>query len=341
MLNVDEHKQLLEKRKAIQETLVDTQVKPQRKAVVPTRAIVWALEQGAEGTPPENRVPELTKAVDRYIMAMARFNLACSARFNDVQHTSPQTVKSTSNTLELLAWQTKTTSAVAIKRNPVLGGQMVDPLGAVVEEIQGLGGVPRDGLPAPRSTRTGRASSPAQTPDRSLRWLKDALGKQGAPVRSWRSRTSMLSRRCTWDAPDVSGIAPSQARGWPWSPTQHRTPRPPSPSPRTPTRAWTLSRTRRRSSSRKLSEGWIAQVLRALTRFPPYLKARRQEERAQCRLFQHPPEARGCQGAKGPDTQPRRGETQVPRAQMFSCREPGDTEVPRALRCPRASQAVD
>ena len=50
MLNVDEHKQLLAKRKAIQETLVDTQVKPQRKAVVPTRAIV-CLEQGAEGPP--------------------------------------------------------------------------------------------------------------------------------------------------------------------------------------------------------------------------------------------------------------------------------------------------
>ena len=31
MLNVDEHKQLLAKRKAIQETLVDTQVKPQRR----------------------------------------------------------------------------------------------------------------------------------------------------------------------------------------------------------------------------------------------------------------------------------------------------------------------
>ena len=45
--------------------------------------------------------------------------------------------------------------------------------------------------------------------------------------------------------------------------------------------AWTLSRTRRRSSSRKLSEGWIAQVPRALTRFPPCLKARRQGERAQ------------------------------------------------------------
>ena len=81
-----------------------------------------------------------------------------------------------------------------------------------------------------------------------------AGGRDRSRFRSWRSRTSMLSRRCTWDAPDVSGISPSRARGWPWSPTQHRTPRPPSPSPRTPTRAWTLSRTRRRSSSRKLSD---------------------------------------------------------------------------------------
>ena len=104
-------------------------------------------------------------------------------------------------------------------------------------------------------------------------------GRDRSRFRSWQSRTSILSQRCTWDAPDVSGISPSRARGWPWSPTQHRTPRPPSPSPRTPTRAWTLSRTRRRSSSRKLSEGWIAQVPRALTRFPPCLKARRQGER--------------------------------------------------------------
>ena len=190
MLNVDEHKQLLEKRKAIQETLVDTQVKPQRKAVVPTREIVWALEQGAEGTPPENRVPELTKAVDRYIMAMARFNLACSARFNDVQHTSPQTVKSTSNTLELLAWQTKTTSAVAIKRNPV-------PLIAPLFSFSGA----RWWIPLERWWKRFRASEefremdphdqqgqdglhpPPRNRDRSLRWLKDALVKQGAPVK--------------------------------------------------------------------------------------------------------------------------------------------------------------
>ena len=84
----------------------------------------------------------------------------------------------------------------------------------------------------------------------------------------------MRSRRCTWGAPDVSGISLSRTRGWPWSPMQHRTPRPPSPSPRTLTRAWTLSQTRRRSSSRKLSEGWRAQVPRALTRFPPVPQGR-------------------------------------------------------------------
>ena len=72
-----------------------------------------------------------------------------------------------------------------------------------------------------------------------------------------------------------------------------------------------LRRTRRRSSSRKLSEGGIAQVPRALTRFPPCLKARRQGERAQ-----------------------------VPRALIRPPRHPPGSaagqlyaQVPRALRC--------
>ena len=222
MLNVDEHKQLLEKRKAIQETLVDTQVKPQRKAVVPTREIVWALEQGAEGTPPENRVPELTKAVDRYITAMARFNLACSARFNDVQHTSPQTVKSTSNTLELLAWQTKTTSAVAIKRNPVpliaplfsfSGARWWIPLERwwkrfrASEEFREMDYL----IPTINKDRTGFIPRPG-TPDRSLRWLKDALVKQGAPVKdvaelSWYSfRVFMPDWAFQAHIPRVQGV---------------------------------------------------------------------------------------------------------------------------------------
>ena len=83
---------------------------------------------------------------------------------------------------------------------------------------------------------------------------------------------------------------------------------PPSPSPRTPTRAWTLTQTRRRSSSRKLSEGWIAQVPRALTRFPPCLKAKRQGERAQVpRALIRPPRHPylGDTGAEGPEISPR------------------------------------
>ena len=148
-----------------------------------------------------------------------------------------------------------------------------------------------DEVPPPRGPLTVVATTARKGPtywtQMESQWGATG-GRDRSRFRSWRSRTSMLSRRCTWDAPDVSGISPSRARGWPWSPTQHRTPRPPSPSPRTPTRAWTLSRTRRRSSSRKLSEGWIAQVPRAL-RGPPCLKARRQV---------------GSAGAESPDTQP-------------------------------------
>ena len=191
MLNVDEHKQLLEKRKAIQETLVDTQVKPQRKAVVPTRAIVWALEQG-EGTPPENRVPELTKAVDRYIMAMARFNLACSARFNDAAHLAADgQVHKQHPGAAGLANEDHVGSGHQTEPGPahrpivlLLGGQMVDPLGAwwkrfrASEEFREMDYL----IPTINKDRTGFIPRPG-TPDRSLRWLKDALGKQGAPVK--------------------------------------------------------------------------------------------------------------------------------------------------------------
>ena len=48
---------------------------------------------------------------------MARFQVACSARFNDLQHTSPGGYKLTEATLELQAWQTKTVSAFRIKKN--------------------------------------------------------------------------------------------------------------------------------------------------------------------------------------------------------------------------------
>ena len=150
MLNVDEHKQLLAKRKAIQETLVDTQVKPQRKAVVPTRAIVWALEQGGRGPLGEpgpgidqssrqvhygdgQVQPSLQRALQRRASHLAADGQVHeqhpgAARLADKDHVGS-------------GHQTEPGPA----HRPIilfLGGQMVDPLGKVVEEIQGLGGVP-------------------------------------------------------------------------------------------------------------------------------------------------------------------------------------------------------
>ena len=160
MLNVDEHKQLLEKRKAIQETLVDTQVKPQRKAVVPTRAIVWALEQGAEGTPPENREPgpgaDQSSGQVHHGDGQVQPGLQCALQRRAAHLAADGQVHEQHPGAAGLANEDHVGSGHQTEPGPahrpivlLLGGQMVDPLGAVVEEIQGLGGVPRDGLPDP------------------------------------------------------------------------------------------------------------------------------------------------------------------------------------------------
>ena len=56
---------------------------------------------------------------DAFILGFARFQVGCSARFNDLQHVHPKDLIYTSNTVELTAWQTKTVSAARINRNPV------------------------------------------------------------------------------------------------------------------------------------------------------------------------------------------------------------------------------
>ena len=120
---------------------------------------------------------------------MARFQVACSARFNDLQHTSPGGYKLTEATLELQAWQTKTVSAFRIKKNPV-------PLIAPLYSFTGLDWwsilpqawdrlVAQDKfkdmdylIPTVSSDFTGLIPRPGQA-DRTLRWLKDALHRQG------------------------------------------------------------------------------------------------------------------------------------------------------------------
>ena len=52
LLDVAFFGRLQEKRKALQDQLPPTVSKPQRKAMVPSKEVIWALECGAAGIPP-------------------------------------------------------------------------------------------------------------------------------------------------------------------------------------------------------------------------------------------------------------------------------------------------
>ena len=192
LLDPDSLERLKAKRKTIQEGLVETNIKPQRKAQLPSKEVIMMLEKiAAEGglTTATGSSSSPKFVLDRYICAMARFQVACSARFNDLQHTSPGGYKLTEATLELQAWQTKTVSAFRIKKNPV-------PLIAPLYSFTGLDWwsilpqawdrlVAQDKfkdmdylIPTVSSDFTGLIPRPGQA-DRTLRWLKDALHRQG------------------------------------------------------------------------------------------------------------------------------------------------------------------
>ena len=47
LLKVDEHQRLVTKKKALDEELAPTVVRPQKKTAVPSREVIWPLEEGA------------------------------------------------------------------------------------------------------------------------------------------------------------------------------------------------------------------------------------------------------------------------------------------------------
>ena len=189
LLDPDSLERLKAKRKTIQEGLVETNIKPQRKAQLPSKEVIMLLEKVASGA---GLTGPLTakNTLDRYICAIARFQVACSARFNDLQHTSPGGYKLTETTLELQAWQTKTVSAFRIKKNPV---PLIAPLYTFTgmdwwsilpqawdrlvaqEKFKDMDYL----IPTVSSDFTGLIPRPGQA-DRTLRWLKDALHPQNA-----------------------------------------------------------------------------------------------------------------------------------------------------------------
>ena len=198
LLNLDEEHRLKAKKQALEESLADTATKPQRKAVVPSKEVVWALEEGASSlqmvgiTRPEGAmVPgvEPHKVMDSYILGLARFQLGCSARFNDLQHVHPREIHCTTETVELQAWQTKTVSAAKIRRHPVplicpkysfSGKDWWSGLVALIRKLTQEERFKAMDFLIPTVSKgfNGVICRPS-TPDRGLRWLKEALFRQG------------------------------------------------------------------------------------------------------------------------------------------------------------------
>ena len=56
----------------------------------------------------------------RYVLGVARFMIGASARFNDIQHCCPKDIRATSNSIEVVAWQTKTTSVTKAQSKPCI-----------------------------------------------------------------------------------------------------------------------------------------------------------------------------------------------------------------------------
>ena len=96
VLKIDELHRLKSKKSALEEALADTVARPQRKAVVPSKGVIWARRKGRATSARHELLDSL----------MLGF-----ARFNNLQHVHPKDLAHTSNTVELKAWQTKTVSA--------------------------------------------------------------------------------------------------------------------------------------------------------------------------------------------------------------------------------------
>ena len=118
LLAIDEIFRLTEKKKSLSESLVSTVHRPMRKAQVPSKAFVIQVEETAARSLPGTADSRID-LMDSFICGIVRFPIGTCARFSDLQHTNPDTLRVTSTTVELEAWPTKTHSAVVVKKKPV------------------------------------------------------------------------------------------------------------------------------------------------------------------------------------------------------------------------------
>ena len=197
-LKIDACERLMEKKKTLQEEGVDTVARPQRKAILPTKEVIWTLEEVAAGPGPtpaqSGEGPSPVELLDQYICGVVRFQVACSARFNDLQHTIPTAYKFHGGTIELQAWQTKTVSAFRSKKSPVpllaptysfTGRDWWTPLMRTWDKMKDLDKFKDLDyiIPTLSKDSTGIIPRPSAA-DRALRWLKAALHRNWSTVSS-------------------------------------------------------------------------------------------------------------------------------------------------------------
>ena len=86
---------------------------PQQRGHMGSGGGGWLRHLGTQAASGRSR----HEVLDAFILGFARFQVGCSAHFNDLQHVHPKDLIHTSNTVELKAWQTKTVSAARSNRN--------------------------------------------------------------------------------------------------------------------------------------------------------------------------------------------------------------------------------
>ena len=229
LLAVQEEHRLLQKKQTVETGLTPAVVQPARKAKVPPKEVIWALEEGAAGAPllpgahsPQEKGAYAPRELDTFILGIVRYQVGCSARFNDLQHTAPSTLKHTTTTLEFSAWQTKTVSAARIRKHPVplicpkysfTGHAWWQPLLTWWTRLSKHPSFEESDYLIPTISKDGMGSiaRPGQA-DRTLRWLKDALGRRGVPPELFQDLTWHSFRVFIPDCAFQLGISRDQRR---------------------------------------------------------------------------------------------------------------------------------
>jgi hypothetical protein len=183
------------KKEAIRDALVSTVTAPQKKATLPSLQIIRLLEELAVASPGD-RVPGSNgrlRPVDPFICSVARFAVGSSARFSDMQHCAISTWQLTSNTTELMAWQSKTTSTLQLKQKPL---PLMAPLTSFsgcawwttfhryIRLFQQSDSFKQIDFLIPAVSKDGQGFIPRPcTYERAILWLREALIQGGAPAK--------------------------------------------------------------------------------------------------------------------------------------------------------------